>query len=281
MSGGKNRIKLAISPCPNDTFIFGPMILGLTNQAKGIEKKDILTEYYDIQTLNEIALLNTHDVIKVSAAHANSISDHYDFLTCGGAMGLNCGPLLISKNERNPHSIDFSPVILPGKNTTARFLFEYTFPNAKSKFYGTFSEIEELLINEVYPFGVIIHENRFTFESKGLVKIMDLGENWYQKTGLPIPLGLIGIKRDLEDSLKIKIKQLILSSLEYATRYVEQIFPFIKSHAQELDRDVIFQHIELYVNEFSFDIGTAGKSAIVELFKSSQSGEKVAQINFI
>jgi 1,4-dihydroxy-6-naphthoate synthase len=110
---------------------------------------------------------------------------------------------------------------------------------------------------------------------------MDLGENWYQKTGLPIPLGLIGIKRDLEDSLKIRIKQLILSSLEYATRYVEQIFPFIKSYAQELDRDVIFQHIELYVNEFSFDIGTAGKSAIVELFKSSQSGEKVAQINFI
>lgn len=257
------------------------MILGLTNHVKGIEKKEIITEYYDIQTLNEFALLHTYDVIKVSAAHANSISDQYDFFTCGGAMGINCGPLLISKNEKNSQSIDFSPVILPGKNTTARFLFEYAFPNAMPKFYGTFSEIEELLIQEVYPFGVIIHENRFTFESKGLIKILDLGENWFQKTGFPIPLGLIGVKKDLENNLKLEIKELILSSLEYSTRYVDQIYPFIKSHAQELQREVIFQHIDLYVNEFSYDFGQSGKSAIKELFRSSLSGQKGAQINFI
>ncbi|MBK7799767.1 MAG: 1,4-dihydroxy-6-naphthoate synthase [Saprospiraceae bacterium] len=281
MSGGKNRIKLAISPCPNDTFIFGPMILGLTDQQYGLTKTDIQTDYFDIQTLNELALFHKYDIIKVSAAHALSISDHYDFFTCGGAMGLNCGPLLITKNEIDSAPINTRSVILPGKNTTARFLFEFAFPEAKSLFFGTFSEIEDLVQKEVYPYGVIIHENRFTYQSKGLVKILDLGEYWNQETGFPIPLGLIGVKKELDINLKIKIKDQIVSSLAYATEHVDQIFSYIKSHAQELDKEVIFQHIDLYVNEFSHDLGDTGKSAVNELFKSAQAAKTTSTINFI
>jgi len=223
----------------------------------------------DIQELNQEAMKLKYDVIKVSAAHSFQLLDQYQILSCGAAMGLDCGPLLIGRSALPGNNMDDYEVVLPGIQTTASFLFEYCYPGLVKKRYQLFSEIENEVLNKEQTLGVIIHENRFTYQKKGLVCIKDLGKHWVENTGMPIPLGLIMVKRSLPESNKLNIKRQIIESLEMARSTDKPIWSFIKKHAAEMDDQVIRDHIQLYVNDLSIDFGLSGKSAILKLYELS------------
>lgn len=219
-------------------------------------------DYLDIQKLNQQALTYQYDLIKVSAAHIGKLLDRYQVLTTGGALGLNCGPLLISKNNINPEDINNCRIFIPGINTTAKLLFDFAFPDAKNQSYVLFSDIEERVLNEEGALGVIIHENRFTYAAKGLICIKDLGQYWVEQTGLPIPLGVIMIRKSLSNKVKESIKNSIQKSISTANSDPQGIWSYIKRHATELDDSVIRNHINLYVNRFSVELGLEGMNAV-------------------
>lgn len=219
-------------------------------------------DYLDIQELNQQALTYQYDLIKVSAAHIGKLLDRYQVLTTGGALGLDCGPLLISKNNINPENINNFRIFLPGIDTTAKLLFDFAYPNAKNHSYVLFSEIEDRVLNEDEAMGVIIHENRFTYADKGLICIKDLGQYWVEQTGLPIPLGVIMIRKSLSNKVKESIKNSIQKSISAANSDPQGIWSYIKRHATELDDSVIRNHINLYVNRFSVELGLEGMNAV-------------------
>lgn len=264
-----NSISLAISPCPNDTYIFGAWIQKLIPTNTLALSKVV---YLDIQELNTFASQGTFDVIKVSAAHALTLLDEYNILSCGGALGIGCGPLLIGLNEQLP--IESTIVGLPGQNTTAHFLFNYAIKTKLIKKYLLFSEIENELLTKKIDAGVIIHENRFTYKNKGLKLILDLGEYWTTHTGLPIPLGLILVKKSIAPLVQSKIASIIKESLKFAHENQSALSAFIQSHAQEMDIEICNMHIDLYVNKYSHDLGNDGKSAVISLFEEL-SGKKL------
>ncbi|MBK9721328.1 MAG: 1,4-dihydroxy-6-naphthoate synthase [Saprospiraceae bacterium] len=255
-------IKVAISPCPNDTYIFGAWIQGFIEIPK-LTKAEF--SYMDIQELNERSILGEFDVIKISAVMLPSIYKQYQILNCGGAAGYDCGPLLVGKKPIQLKDLPNLKILLPGKNTTASFLFQYLFPDCKNFEHCNFSEIEDKLTEGGYDAGVIIHETRFSYQAKGLFEIVDLGKLWFKESSLPIPLGLIAIKRNLEASLRKEIQGQVQKSLEWANTHLTELLPFIQSKANELDLKVILQHIDLYVNHFTKEIGPEGKKAIFRL----------------
>jgi len=184
-------------------------------------------------------------------------------------LGKGVGPLLISKQNIQPSTFNFqqAKIALPGKNTTANLLFSFAYPAAKNKKHMIFSSIEESVLKEQTELGVIIHENRFTYQQKGLHKVTDLGEYWEEKMKAPIPLGGIAIKRTIDREISLKIDRLIRKSIEFAFANYPLITEYVKQHSQEMSEDVMRQHIELYVNNFSIDLGNDGKQAIETLYK--------------
>ena len=256
-----NKLTVGISPCPNDTFMFDAII------NKKIDTKGLDIDFYllDVEELNKKAFNNELDITKLSYFTYAQILDDYILLNSGSALGFNCGPLLISKNKFDNDFINQIRIAIPGKNTTANFLLSYAFPKTHNKVDYLFSNIETAVVNEDVDAGVIIHENRFTFESKGLIKIMDLGEYWQGATGFPIPLGAIVIKRDIPEEIKVQFDTLLKESIQFAMDNPESSKEFIKQHAQEMEDDVIQKHIDLYVNEFSLDLGLEGKKAVNKL----------------
>lgn len=262
-------LKVAISPCPNDTFIFGAWITGLIPADSALR---IAPDYLDIQLLNEAASERSYDVIKVSASQVSALSSDYQFLEVGAAMGENCGPLLVSYKYHSGSPQAHWSIAIPGVRTTAGLLLKQLFPECNNTSQVLFSKIEEALINGQFDAGVLIHESRFTYASKGLHLIADLGTLWTNRTRLPIPLGVIAIRRNLDPQFKIKIKQHILRSLDYAEKNLNEILPFIKSHAQEMEEEVIRAHINLYVNQFSHNLGPRGKLAINILNRDENEG---------
>jgi 1,4-dihydroxy-6-naphthoate synthase len=269
------KIKLAISPCPNDTYIFGAWINEL------IEPNNVFIQnvvYADIQELNKLAKTNTMDCIKVSAAFAPELMDDYQILNSGAALGIGCGPLLISKKHVAENDLKHCTIALPGEKTTAHFLFNNAVKACKNKVFLPFDKIEEALLNDKIDAGVIIHENRFTYQNKGLQLVLDLGKIWEVQTNLPIPLGLILVKRSLPFELKNKIQELIQTSIRFANQNPNQLSNYIREHAQEMNAAVCQKHIELYVNEYSLNLGE-GKKAIIELF--SKTNQNFNPINNI
>jgi 1,4-dihydroxy-6-naphthoate synthase len=258
------RLKLAISPCPNDTFIFGAWINEFIDTASNI-RLDI--EYHDIQELNECALNNLYDIIKISASHIPKVISNYSILSTGGALTDHTGPLLISNKALNIDDIHDYSIVLPGKDTTAAFLFKFLYPECKNLDYRIFSEIEGSVLQHEFDAGVIIHESRFTYESKGLTKIADLGEEWFRKTQCPVPLGVIAVKRSIDFKVKLQIQEQIKSSIQWAQQHYPQLLPFIQSKATELSPETIRQHIDLYVNNYSIDLGESGRRAILDLIR--------------
>jgi 1,4-dihydroxy-6-naphthoate synthase len=261
------KLTLGISPCPNDTFIFDALLNNKID-SEGLEFEYILE---DVETLNKMAQSETLDVSKVSYGAVNQLIPNYYILDAGGALGKGVGPLLISNKilaldaaENN----DFS-VILPGINTTAHLLFIIAFPHIKNKSFLPFNEIEDAVLSGKADMGVIIHENRFTYASKGLFKLADLGDLWESKTNLPIPLGGILSRRKFDIALNQKINRVIRRSLSFAFENTETLPAFVTENAQEMNEDVMRKHINLYVNEFSLGLGTAGKSAVVKLLEAS------------
>jgi 1,4-dihydroxy-6-naphthoate synthase len=253
------KLTLGFSPCPNDTFIFDALVNEKIDT--GDLKFGAILE--DVQTLNEWALQGKLDITKISYGVLPLVLKEYHLLNAGGALGRGVGPLLISKHQITNHKdINNKHIAIPGENTTAHMLFSLAFPEARSKHFMTFSDIENAVLTDEVEAGVIIHENRFTYQQKGLVKVMDLGEYWEEQTGLPIPLGGIVLKRKFDNELSETINGLIRKSIEFAFKSYPSIPEYVRQHSQEMDEEVMRQHIDLYVNEYSLDLGDEGKKAV-------------------
>jgi len=267
-------IKLGISPCPNDTFAFDALI----NNKIDTEGIDFICEAEDIEQLNLRAMDDDLDMAKVSFHAFLHLAPKYQLLDAGSALGSNCGPLLISKKNYTKEEINDLRIAIPGKHTTAALLLKYAFPLVSNIHEFRFSNIEQRILKEVVDAGVIIHESRFTYQDKGLIKLMDLGEFWEQKTGFPIPLGGIVVKRDMPEELKARLNQIMHASVEYAMQNPDASAEFIREHATEMDEEVIRQHIELYVNHYTKSLGKAGKDAIKFLFDYALQTNMISEI---
>jgi 1,4-dihydroxy-6-naphthoate synthase len=252
---------LGFSPCPNDTFMFDALVNGKIN----CEEIFFTPELNDIESLNQKAISGESEISKVSFGVYPLIKDHYEFLTAGAALGNGVGPLFISKRKMKNPLREIQTVAIPGKNTTAYMLFKIFYPELTHVREMIFSGIEDAVLNEQVDAGVIIHENRFTYQEKGLQKISDLGELWEKNMGHMIPLGGIVIKRIYPQAVKQKINYLVKQSVEYAFNHPESSYEYVKANGQELNDEVRKKHIELYVNKYSIDLGAEGKKA-VEVF---------------
>jgi 1,4-dihydroxy-6-naphthoate synthase len=260
-------LTLGFSPCPNDTFIFDALVNGKIDTG-GISF-DVVLE--DVQTLNLWAIEGKLDISKISYAVLPLVLPQYTVLNSGGALGKGVGPLLITKDaSMKVESVNNATIAIPGINTTAHLLFSMAFPSAKYKSFHVFHEIEELVVSGQVDAGVIIHENRFTYQQKGLHKIMDLGDYWEHQTGVPIPLGGIVAHNRIIDEVALQVDQCIKKSVEYAFAHYPEVSNYVRAHAQEMSEDVMRQHIDLYVNEFSIDLGTPGKKAVATLMHIAQ-----------
>ncbi len=260
------KLTLGFSPCPNDTFIFDAMIHGKIDTL-GLEFDVIMA---DVEELNRLAFKGDIDITKLSYHAFAHLLGRYSLLDAGSALGNNCGPLLIAKSSMSEQEVNGSRIAIPGKYTTANFLLGLAFPQAISKEEVLFSEIESGVLDGTFDAGLIIHENRFTYADKGLVKIRDLGEYWEETTGYPIPLGGIVVNNRLPLEVRAKVNEVLANSVKYAFENPKESLPFIRQHAQEMDEEVMYAHIGLYVNDYTKDLGVEGKNAVRHLFKMAR-----------
>ena len=274
------KLTLGFSPCPNDTFIFDALV-NKKIDTEGFEF-DVLLE--DVQTLNEWAKAGRLDISKISYGVLPLVLDQYIVLHSGGALGKGVGPLLITnqstanKLQTTDHRLLTATIAIPGVNTTAHMLFSLAYPEAKHKQFMVFHEIEDAVLSGKVDAGVIIHENRFTYQDKGLIKIIDLGEYWEETIKTPIPLGGIVIKRSIDSSIQQKVDELIRKSLVYAFDNYPQLTDYVLQHSQEISESVMRQHIDLYVNNYSVDLGEEGKKAVwklLEVYQQLNSSQKI------
>jgi 1,4-dihydroxy-6-naphthoate synthase len=254
-------LTLGFSPCPNDTFIFD----SIANGSISLPNYEIKILMEDVQSLNEWALEKKLDITKVSYGVYPLVKKDYTLLNSGGALGTGVGPLLVSKKDFNMEDICNLKIAIPGINTTAHLLFSLAFPDAKNKTFAPFHEIQNMILSGEADAGVIIHENRFTFHQLGLKKIIDLGEFWEEKLNCPIPLGGIIAKKNLPLELISLLEKNISESIENSWKNFPELSSFIRQNAQEMSEDVMRKHIQLYVNEYSLNLGTKGLKAVNEL----------------
>lgn len=257
------KLTLGFSPCPNDTFIFDALV----NKKIDTEGLDVEPVLEDVQTLNAWAAEGKLDVTKLSFPALFGTADTYLILNSGSALGKGVGPLLIAKKPTHVRGIATCRIAIPGEDTTANFLLDYAFPQAKNKVPLLFSSIEDAVCNGDVDLGVIIHENRFTYQKKGLHKICDLGEIWEQREGLPVPLGCIAVKRTLAPDTQTKIDRLIRQSVRHAFAQGAALSPYVTGHAQAMEESVMRKHIELYVNDYTVNLGEGGRMAIQKLYE--------------
>lgn len=257
------KLTIGFSPCPNDTFIFDALVNNKID-TEGLEFEPALE---DVETLNRGAYEGKLDITKLSYPAFFQNTDKYLLLNSGAALGKGVGPILITKLNTEKADVEKKTIALPGKSTTANLLFTLAFPQAIKKRFMIFSAIESSVLNQETDLGVIIHENRFTYQQHGLKKVMDLGEYWEEKMKVPIPLGGIAIKRSIDRAISLKIDTLIRKSIAFSFSSYPFITDYVKKHSQEMSEDVMRQHIELYVNDFSLDLGIEGKGAIEKLYE--------------
>ncbi len=258
------KLQIGFSPCPNDTFIFDALI------NKKIDTGNLSFEAVleDVQTLNKWAIAGKLNISKISYGVLPLVVNDYIVLNSGGALGKGVGPLLIAKTAIQPNEkINEKTIAIPGENTTAHMLFSLAYPKAQKKNFLIFSAIEDAVLSGKTDLGVIIHENRFTYQQKGLHKVIDLGEYWEEQTKNPIPLGGIVIKRNIDTVLQKKVDALIRQSVEYAFSNYPSLTDYVKQHSQEMEEEVMRQHIDLYVNNYSIDLGNEGKAAVKKLLE--------------
>ena len=266
------KLTLGFSPCPNDTFIFDALVHHkIDTEGLGFD-----VVFADVEQLNVWALEGKLDITKLSFNAFTHCVHDYALLDSGSALGRNCGPLLIKK----PNTIltKESKIAIPGKYTTANMLLGIAYPEYQNKVELLFSEIEDEVINGSVDVGLIIHENRFTYEDKGLEKVKDLGEFWEEETGLPIPLGGIVVKREIPLDTQQKIERVLRKSVEFAFENPNSSADYVKYHAQEMEKEVVDAHIALYVNNYSISLGKKGRKAVELLFE--KSGKKSKSIYF-
>lgn len=274
------KLTLGFSPCPNDTFIFDALIHHKID-AEGLEFEVF---YDDVETLNHKAMRGELDITKLSYHAFAYVANQYVLLDAGSALGFGVGPLLICKGDEQKVEADLKSenrtvrIGIPGKYTTANFLLSLAFPNATEKQEIVFSDIEQALLDDRIEVGLIIHENRFTYQDKGLKKIMDLGDYWEKQTGCAIPLGGIVANRKLPVDVQHKINRVLRRSVEFAFANPKSGLEFIRSHAQEMSEEVMYKHIDLYVNQYSVDLGAEGKKAIQLMFDKAHEKEIIPAI---
>jgi 1,4-dihydroxy-6-naphthoate synthase len=260
-------LSLGYSPCPNDTFIFFPLVHGKID-TEGLAFREILE---DVETLNQMARESRLDVTKASFHAFGHLRDDYCLLRSGGALGKGCGPLVVAREEYNMSDLKGKTIAIPGALTTAFLLLEIFDPALKDNVkIMPFNEIIDAVSTGLADAGLIIHESRFTFQKAGLVKVADLGEWWEKETGNPIPLGGILARRGLGVEVIGKVDGFLRKSVEYSFSHRAESTSYIKQHAQELDDAVINQHINLYVNDYSLDMGDSGERAVRELIARAE-----------
>lgn len=263
------NLTLGFSPCPNDTFIFDALLHGRID-TEGLVFEPVME---DVEALNRRAFAGELAVTKLSYHAFAHLTDQYALLDAGSALGNNCGPLLIVRQAMTEAEVNAARIAIPGKMTTANFLLSLAFPLAQHKQEVIFSDIENAVLRGDVEAGLIIHENRFTYAQKGLVKILDLGEHWETTTGLPIPLGGIVVRRDLPLEIQQKVNRVLRRSVEYAFANPAEVMPFVRQHAQEMDEAVMRAHIDLYVTKYTVDLGEDGRSAVQQMFRiASEKG---------
>jgi len=259
----ERELSIGFSPCPNDTFIFDALINGKI-ETNGLHFSEHLL---DVEELNKRAFEESSDITKLSIFAYSLVADKYEILDAGSALGNNNGPLLIAKKKIDIYNLDKYKIAIPGIHTTANFLLSALFPKAKNKVEMLFSDIENAINNGDVDAGLIIHETRFTYQQNGFIKIIDLGQRWEAKTGLPTPLGCIAIKRTLPKEIKNEVNSLIRKSIEEAFKSPERALPYCEKHAQEMSNDIMLRHIILYVNNYSLSLGTVGRQAIKSMYE--------------
>ncbi len=256
------KFTVGFSPCPNDTFIFDALVNKKIDT--GNFEFDVVLE--DVQTLNQWGMEGKLDITKLSYGVLPKVLDNYAVLKSGSALGRGVGPLLITKNDNLFLKVEDFTIAIPGEQTTAHLLFSLAYPQAKKKIFLRYDAIENF-VAEDKGLGVIIHENRFTYLNKGLKKIIDLGDFWEKETGNAIPLGGIVMRREIDTATQQQIDALIKKSIEYAFSNYPQLNDYIRNNAQEMSEDVMRHHIDLYVNDYSIDLGEEGKNAIKKLLQ--------------
>jgi 1,4-dihydroxy-6-naphthoate synthase len=257
------KLTLGFSPCPNDTYIFDAMVHHKVD-TEGIEYEYIMA---DVEQLNSAAFEEKPDITKLSFHAFLHLAGKYLLLDSGAALGFGAGPLVISKHLKNLDELQGKIIAIPGMYTTANLLFSLAMKAPVYKKEMLFSDIENAVLTNVADAGLIIHESRFTFQSKGLIKLIDLGEFWEQLTGSPVPLGGIAAHSRLGDDIIAKVNRSIRRSVDYANIHKGELNEFISCNAQEMDAAVMQQHIDLYVNEFSVSLGLQGRRAINQMFE--------------
>ena len=272
------NLTLGFSPCPNDTFIFDALVNNKIDT--GGLSFDVILE--DVETLNGWALAEKLDITKLSYGVLPLVLEKYIVLNSGSALGKKAGPLLIQNSKLKIKNVEDFLIAIPGEHTTAHLLFSLAYPDAKNKVFIRYDEIENFVL-EGKGLGVIIHENRFTYADKGLHKITDLGTYWEKETGHSIPLGGIVIRRSVDASIARQVDNLIKKSIEYAYHnHYDELAAYVKVHSREMSETVMRKHINLYVNDHSIDLGTAGKDAVMELlqvYRQNQPGTNIYSAN--
>ncbi|NLZ17510.1 MAG: 1,4-dihydroxy-6-naphthoate synthase [Desulfobulbaceae bacterium] len=260
-------MSIGYSPCPNDTYIFNALVNGRVELAGARLAPPVLE---DVETLNEWALKGKLDITKVSFHAYGHLRQQYQLLSSGAALGRNCGPLFITGPYAKPADPAQWRIAIPGRYTTAALLLQLFRPGS-TVMVMRFDRIMDALSAGEVDAGVIIHESRFTYQERGLVCIQDLGEWWEQETSLPIPLGCIIMRKNLDDHLHRAVEMAIRKSIEWADAHPQEGLSYIRSYAQEIEPEVMLSHINLYVNDFSKDIGADGAEAIKELLRRGEA----------
>lgn len=268
------RLSFAYSPCPNDTFMFEPIVNSRID-TMGIDFDIVLAE---VEELNQAAFESKYDISKLSFNAFTKLTDTYRLLNSGSALGRGCGPILVSKPGFSLADIDQATVAIPGINTTANLLLDIAVPTIGNKEVIVFHDIEEAVSNGLVDAGLLIHESRFTFMDHGLVKLMDMGDYWEKTTQMPIPLGGIAISNNIDRETQKKVNQVLYNSISYAQENPRSGLDYIRCHAQEMDTDVMYKHIDLYVNSYSQDLGDEGKESVLHLFTELHRQGKIDHI---
>ncbi len=257
------KLSLGFSPCPNDTFIFDALLHGK------VDTEDLEFEVFmaDVEALNRRAFVGDIAVTKLSYHAFAHLTHRYALLHSGSALGRGCGPLLVARQPMSEADICAAHIAIPGLMTTANFLLSLAYPTAQRRQETLFSDIEDAVLEGRADAGLIIHENRFTYQQRGLVRLLDLGGYWENTTGLPIPLGGIVVNRDLPKATQEKMNRVLRRSVEYAFAHPDDVMPFVRAHAQAMDDAVMRAHIDLYVTQYTVDLGEDGRQAVQEMFR--------------
>lgn len=267
-------LTLAYSPCPNDTYIFAALTNGLLPGAPQVR-----VQLEDIENLNNSALKADYELTKVSYGAIPLLMEDYRILRAGGALGRGCGPLLIARKDSSTNIEDFRDklIAIPGEMTTAFMLLRLAMGKRPQTLAMRFDRIVEAVANGTADAGLIIHESRFTYQEAGLVQVIDLGDWWERQTGMPIPLGAILVRRDIDDAAASRVNDAIVRSLRFARENDSAVMKYVREHATEMQEDVMRKHIGLYVNEYSEDVGEQGVAAVKELFTRANAARIIPQ----